>query len=122
LAADFNTTGALTTFMTTAALGVGTWDVAMGGMYTETGSGFGMEGQTVVGTATAVLLGSTSFGVAGAAGTLVFGFGCAFRAVVTVAGTLVFQAVDTGGAGTIKAASVVNLFGQATGWSASRVA
>ena len=122
LGSPYTPTSTLTTFLTTASLGVGTWLISFSGTvgYSVT-TGTLAEIVINTGTATATFVGPQSvssesyFG-----GTISYNsnvnvaFTCV--AVVTVAGTLVFQAI--GSLATIYAVSPTHAYAAATGYTA----
>jgi hypothetical protein len=124
LASDYPVTTTLATFLTTASLGVGTWLIHFQGVVeTTSASAVAVEGGINLGTATATFSGSESFATAmpssvDSDGTAI-GLSC--LAVITVAGTLVFQAKGSAST-TIKASTPVNSYANATGYTATRVA
>lgn len=122
LASPYTVTGSLATFMTTASLGVGTWEVKFGANLSFNSSAAGVEITTAVGTATATFEGKYSaesdFGIAG-----VDELSLTFIATVTVAGTLVFQAIDQSASNsTINSVTTITSKANATGYTAVRIA
>lgn len=121
LAVDFSVPSAsvLTTFLTTASLSVGTWLIQLGALASITTNGAQIE--AVAGTATATLVGNMATEVNASSTTL--GASLSFKAVVTVAGTLVFQAKlnDDGSVVTLSAATM-NGYAGATGYTAVKIA
>lgn len=121
---------ALTTLLTTASIEVGTWLVnASFALESSNSTTFNSELHARVGTATAALTGQiTAIGngpVAGAAAVIEASqTTLTFVAVVTVAGTLIFEAQsDAGDAWTAKAASGTHFVGAtASGFTAVKIA
>jgi phage gp45-like len=118
LNSDYTITGSLTTFMTTVSLAIGTWLITMGATVVLTGVD-NTEIEAVAGTATATLTGRTSVEVdtSDADATV------SFKAVVTVAGNIAFQARGAGtGTLTIKATTPTSGYARATGYTALKIA
>lgn len=114
-------TSAVTTLLTTAALGVGTWDVTFGATYLGTATAVAVDIAVMPGTATATFAGqqsNTSRYVASQASSGLV----KVRVTITVAGTLLMQ-YFCAQAITFKAASTTaGAFPNATGYTAVRIA
>lgn len=118
LAADFTPTGTLTTYLTTASLGIGKWLITHGANARNLAASTNLEIEANPGTATATFEGVTSGDVGTGSGVIVGSSVClSFIATVTVAGTIVFQAKDAGSS-QIAAETQVSTFGKATGYTA----
>jgi hypothetical protein len=121
LLANYNLTAALATFMTTASLAVGTWLVSMTALIAQVGSLDNVEGKVNVGTATATFDGTLSFQKDNSGTTDNNSVSISFIVVVTVAGTLIFQAIQASATGTIDATTGGNSYANATGYTAVKI-
>jgi hypothetical protein len=119
LVASFNiTTTGQVTYMTTAALAVGTWLIHHGATISLNGNNTDIT--VVAGTATATFSGETAAGEVGLA-SIHTQLSLDFIAVVTVAGTLVFQEIANGSGGIIESNTAVGAFPNATGYTAVKL-
>ena len=110
-----------TTVFTTGTLQPGTYLVSMSALVNSATGGASIEMQATTGTATATLTGETAaqsiIGSAAGYATLAI----TFVAVVTVAGTLILRA-NPSAASTAHYNTNVQLWGNATGWTALKIA
>lgn len=122
LASTYNLTTGTATFLTTASLAVGTWLVIFHGSVYGGSPANTIQVDAAIGSATATADGALSGELSGLAG--VDSIDLAFLATITVAGTMIFQAIASGTSGTpaILATTVGNSFPNATGYTAVRVA
>jgi hypothetical protein len=122
LATDYDMTTGLATFLTTASLAVGTWLVTCKGSATVP-AGAATEYEANAGTATATFEGAVSDDIAAPDTVIESPFMLQFIATVTVAGTLVFQAIanTVSGGPTVMAATGTNNYPKATGYTAVRI-
>lgn len=122
LASDYDFTTSLATFLTTASFAVGTWSVDMKGSATVPAS-CATEYEVNAGTATATFEGASSDDISAPDTIIESPFMMSFIATVTVAGTLVFQAIanTTSGTPTIKATTGTNSYAKATGYKAVKI-
>lgn len=122
---DYDVTNALTTFMTTQALSVGRWLVTLSALVYAGSTNQNVEITTKQGTATATFEGcySGELNEVAAAASPAVPVTLSFIADVTVAGTLVFQAIASGTTGTpaIVANTSSNGYSNATGYTAIRI-
>ena len=125
IAADVSLTQGLTTaIMSTAALAVGKWLVSFSATIDNSVATVAvLETQVVVGTATATFDGAAACaGDCPATNTQPLQMELSFTATVTVAGTLTFQCNNSGTAAcNAKAATAVNAFPNATGYTALKI-
>lgn len=116
----------LTTVITTASLGVGTWLVSAGVTVAVAAAGESIDVEMVAGTATATLTGHTSTVVGYQAFVGSASYKCAELSavvVVTVAGTIIIRCEMAGAATACTAkATTVEGFANATGYTAVKVA
>jgi hypothetical protein len=123
LATDYDMTTGLATFLTTASLAVGKWLVICKGSATVP-AGAATEYEASAGTATATFEGAVSDDIAAPDTVIESPFMLQFIATVTVAGTLVFQAIanTVSGGPTVMAETGTNNYAKATGYTAVRIA
>jgi hypothetical protein len=123
LALDYDITTALATYLTTASLAAGTWLIMHGAYVNYLDATAALEFQANEGTATATFDGQNATEIASATATLLVPMSLAFRATITVAGTIVFQAKASTITGTpvIRAATSASSFPNVTGYTAVRI-
>lgn len=124
LAADTGNIGALTTFLTSNTLAVGTWAVICGAELHENSAGISQAIKMEAGTATATFVGcqaaSWEVGTALAGEPAHLTIACIVT--VTVAGTILFRAMFSGGQGIVRASSEEGAYPNATGYIAVKLA
>ena len=122
LATNYTVTTSLATFLTTASLSAGTWLVQLTGSISIAAGGFYKSDiEITTGTATATFAGPTSngAGVYDASDATIFPISLSTIVTVTVAGTLVFQAISlSSGAVTILSTSPAEGYAHSTGYTA----
>lgn len=118
LSSPYSITGSLATFLTTSSLAVGTWLVNLSGLATTALATSNAEVQVNTGTATATFEGCTSAQLESNFSGDDRTFSLSFIATVTVAGTLVFQAINGSGTAQILAATSGHSYSNATGYTA----
>jgi hypothetical protein len=125
LASNYNVTTSLATFLTTGSLAAGTWLVSLEAtpFLGDTSGSQNIQFEAVTGTATATFAGATSTEVSNDIASN-YSAVLNFIATVTVAGTLVFQAIANNTVGTPQVCSTTptNGYAKATGYTAVRIA
>jgi hypothetical protein len=123
LAAYYSMTTGLVTFLTTPSLAIGTWVFTFSTLMRVSPSDF-VEGIAALGSAVGTLSGCLAFGsyiVAGGSQEIVDA-SMAFKAVITTAGTLVFQVQDSLATGIVEVSTPAGTFPNVTGYTGIKVA